>query len=137
MSSAAAPRRRGLQVPQGIRRRLSTVGDEAQEAAGRPAVTNPVVEREGELGHLAGHDLAVDDPGTLDDPADTQDRRFRVIDDGGRAIHAEHAVVVDRERAAGQFGGTERAVPGAPGPFGDGHGKLLKGVRLGIAYDGY
>src|ERR1700751_606129 len=112
MSSAAAPRRRGLQVPQGIRRRLNTVGDEAQEAAGRPAVTNPVVEREGELGHLAGHELDVDDTGTLDDPAVAQDRRFRVIDDGGRAIHAELAVVVDLELAAAQLGGTERAVPG-------------------------
>src|SRR6266702_2326504 len=101
MSSDAPPSGRGLQVPQGSRRGLNAVGDEAQEAAGRPAVADPMVERERALGHVAGHDLAVDDPGTLDDPADAQDRGLRVVDDGGRAIHAEYAEVVHRERAAG------------------------------------
>src|ERR1700688_5265548 len=130
MSSGAAPRRRGLQVPESLRRELNAVGDEAQEAACCSAVADPVVECERELGHLAGDDLAVDDPGTPDDPADAQDGHFRVIDDNGRAIYAEHAVIVDRERSARQVGGTERAFSGAPGPFGNCGGKLLKGVSL-------
>jgi hypothetical protein len=64
-----------------MRRRLNAVGDEAQEASGGSAVADPVIECERELSHLPGRDLALDDPGALEDPADPQDGNLGMIDD--------------------------------------------------------
>ena len=94
-----------------------------------------MIEGQRELGQVPGDHLAVHDPGPFDDPADAQDRHLGRIDDGGRAVHAEHAVIVDGEGPAGEFGGPQRALPGPQRGVGQRGGKLLQGAGLGIGND--
>ena len=54
----------------------------------------------------------VDHPRAVDDAAHAEDRDLRVVDDGGGAVDAEHAVVVHRERAAGEVRRGEAALAG-------------------------
>jgi hypothetical protein len=61
------------------------VGDVAQEAARGPAVADPVVEGQRQLGHLADGQLPADSPGPVDDPAQAEDRHLRVADPNGMA----------------------------------------------------
>ncbi len=51
----------------------------------------------------------VDHPRLVDDPADAEQGGLGVVDDRRGAVDAEDAVVVQRERAAGQVAGSERA----------------------------
>lgn len=61
-------------------------GDVAQEAARGPAVADPVVEGQRQLGHLADGQLPADSPGPVDDPAQAEDRYLRVVDPNGMAL---------------------------------------------------
>src|SRR5690606_17802058 len=81
------------------------VGHVAQEPARGAAVTHPVVERQRQLGDLADREPPVDHPGLVDDPADPEQRRLRMVDDRRGAVDAEHPVVVQGDRAAGELGG--------------------------------
>jgi hypothetical protein len=58
----------------------------AQEAARGPAVADPVVEGQRQLGHLADGQLPAGSPGPVDDPAQAQDRYLRVVDPNGMAL---------------------------------------------------
>ncbi len=97
--------------PTGVRARVVAAGTGARSRrrprAGSPAayaaVADPVVEHERELRDAPRHDRAVDDPRPLDEPADAEDRHLGVVDDRGRAVDAEAAVVVERERRAGEL----------------------------------
>jgi hypothetical protein len=82
-------------------RLLDAVGNVAEEAGSDGAVTDAVVEHQGELGELADGELAVDHPGPVENAAHAEDRDLGVIDDRGGAVHAEDAVVVQGEGAAG------------------------------------
>ena len=62
--------------------------------------------------------------GLGDDPADAEHRRLGVVDDRRGAVDAEHPVVVQRERAAGQLGRGEAARPGRLGQPGELGGQL-------------
>src|ERR1700678_4309552 len=100
MPAAIVGKPRGaLKVAEGGGGRLDAVGDVAEEAAGGAAVAGPVVEGQRQLGDLAHGELAVDHPRAIDDAAQAEDRDLRMVDDGGRPVHAEYAVVVHRERA--------------------------------------
>ena len=93
-----------LQVGEEGDRPLDAVGHVPQEAAGHAAVADPVVEGERQLGHLAHAPAGPSTTHGLSMIRPTPSmRRLRVVDDRRRAVDAEHAVVVQRERAAGQL----------------------------------
>src|ERR1700744_2968392 len=119
----------GSEITQRGNGRFDAVGHVAQESARPPASARPGFEGQRQLAALAGGDLPADDPGPVEDAADAQDRHFGVVDDGGRAVHAEDAVVVHGEGAAGQLGRGQPAGPGRLGPGGE-RGRQFPGGQL-------
>src|SRR5699024_8450706 len=75
-----------------------------QESRSYPTVGNPVIERQRQLSYLSSQNLSVDDPGPIDNSANTKNRDFRSIDDGGCAIGAKDAVIIQSKGATGQLG---------------------------------
>src|ERR1700761_270292 len=119
----------GSEITQRGNGRFDAVGHVAQEPARYAAVAHPVVEGQRQLADLAGGDLAVDDPGPVEDAADAEDCHLGMVDDGSRAVDAEDAVVVYGEGAAGQFGRGQTAGPGRLGAGGE-RGRQLPGGQL-------
>src|SRR5262249_27397757 len=128
---------RGLQVRDEQRRPLYAVRDVTQEAGGDIAVADPVVEGQAELGDLAYGELPVEHPRLVDDAAHPEQRRLRVVDDRSRAVHTEHAVVVERERAAGQPGRRQRARPRLREDLVEGGGQVERGEALRVVEHRY
>ena len=58
-----------------------------------------------------------------------------MVDDRGGAVDAEHAVVVHRERAAGQVGGGEAALAGRRGPLGQPGRQVPGGQPVRVVHD--
>src|SRR6185295_1782710 len=68
---------------------LQHPGDVGQEARAPLAVDVPVVEAQGQRGHLAYDDLVVHDPRLLLDRAEGEDRGLTGVDDRRPAVDAE------------------------------------------------
>src|SRR5882757_6577062 len=79
--------------------RFDCIGDCAHETGGRRAIADAMVEDERHLGDLSYGHLTVYDPGTVDDPAEAEDRYLRVVDDRCTAVDVERPVVVEGEGA--------------------------------------
>ncbi len=88
---------------------LDQLGHAPEEARGVPAVAHAMIEHQRQLRDAASDDLTVDNPRALDDAADAEDGDVGVIDDRGRAVDTEPAVVVQGEgRAAQALGWQDR-----------------------------
>src|SRR5215211_5526941 len=85
-----------------------------QEPEGGAAVEDAVVEGDFEVHHAAYGDGVVYHDGAFDDGFCGEDRRLRVIDDGGRDHAAEGAGVVDGEGPSRDVPCAELARAGAP-----------------------
>ena len=81
-------------------------------------------------------DLAVADDGPLRDPADAEDRHFRIVDDRGVEEPGELAGARHRERRAPQVLGGELAGAGLLGEPREVGGELVDGPRVAAADDG-
>jgi hypothetical protein len=72
----------------------------AEEPAGRPAGTGPVIEHERELTDLPGDHLTAHHPGPRDDPAEPEDGDLGIVDDRRAADNAAlRRVVLDQLQA--------------------------------------
>src|SRR5215217_2844770 len=85
-----------------------------QEPEGGAAVEDAVVEGDFEVHHAAYGDGVVYHDGAFDDGFCGEDRRLRVIDDGGRDHAAEGTGVVDGEGSSRDVCGIELTGAGAP-----------------------
>src|SRR5215469_18369229 len=74
--------------------------DVAQHCRSEFTVNDSVVERERERANLTHGELAVHDPGGVLNLPDGEYRRLARRDDRRSGVHAEHADVSDRDRAA-------------------------------------
>ena len=114
LSGVGSGHRRPQRRPQ--RRAIADAGFSMASATQRmkPAAVPPSQTRwsktKRHLGDLADHDLAVDHPRPVEDPAEAEDRDLRVVDDRRAAVDVEAAVVVQRERAGGQLLGGRPAL---------------------------
>ena len=97
-----------------VRRKSAAIG----------AVDRAVVAREGHRHHRPGDERPVARDRPLLDRADGEDRRLRRVEDGDELLHAVHAEVGDRERAALEVGGLQLAVARAGDEVGAGGGDL-------------
>src|SRR3954452_4433769 len=68
-----------------------------------PAVDDAVIERRGQVHHLADRYLTLMHDRALGDAVDADDRDLRVIDDRGCGEATERAEPGDRDRRAGQL----------------------------------
>src|SRR5450759_4841904 len=66
-------------------------------------------------------------PRAVDDPAYAEHGGLGVVDDRCRAVHAEHAVVVQGERPTRHLRGAEHAVAGQLGQLAQGSRELCRG----------
>src|SRR2546428_1475810 len=88
-----------------MRWRLNQSAERLQEARSRRAIDRLMVKCETEHHDVARHDLVANDRGLASDAAQTQNRTFRVIDDGGEGVDAQPSQIRDGERAAAKLGG--------------------------------
>ncbi len=95
-----------------------------------------MVEHERERDDLAHGQLSVDGPWPVDDPADAEHRDLGVVDDRGRPVDPEPAVVVEGEGSAGQGGRRVVALTGVGNQVGDGVAQLGRRHPLGAVDDG-
>ena len=98
--------------------------DGAQEACGVGTIDQAVVVRQCEVDHLSNRDdvaasVILDNDGTLDHGAGSEDGHLRLVDDGCIEECAAAAGVGESERTARQFVGTEFVATCAFGDVGD------------------
>lgn len=74
-----------------------------------------MIERQGQPGDFADGQLSVHHPRLVDDAAYAKHGNFGTVDDRRGAVDAEHPIVVQRERAAGQVSRGCLAVAGGGG----------------------
>src|SRR4029077_1144347 len=85
-------------------RRLFEIALDALDERGcLPAVDDAVIERRGQVHHLADYDLTVTHHRSLGDAVDADDRDLGVIDHRRRGEAAERAEAGDRDRRTGQL----------------------------------
>ena len=88
---------------------------------------------EGGLHHGADGEFAVANDGDLLDAADGEDRGVGRVDDGGEALHVEHAHVADAERGGAVLLVAEGAAVGAADEVLGGGGNLEQRFALAVA----
>src|SRR5450759_3096677 len=76
-------------------------------------------------------------PRAVDDPAYAEHGGLGVVDDRCRAVHAEHAVVVQGERPTRHLRGAEHAVAGQLGQLAQGSRELCRGHVARTVHDGH
>ena len=96
-----------------------------------------MVARERYVHHRGDADLAVDDDGRVLDGADREDRHLRRVEDGDEVLHAVHAQVRDRERAAVHVLARQLAATRPADEVGARAGDLLHRPSLGISDHGH
>ena len=79
---------------------LNQSAERLQEARSRRAIDRLMVKCETEHHDVARHDLVANDRGLASDAAQTQNRTFRVIDDGSEGVYALSPERGDREGAS-------------------------------------
>ena len=105
-----------------------------QEACGRPAVHQAMVEGQAQPDHLPRlHMIASPDRLRLD-AAHAEDGALRQVDDRRERVDAEHAQVGQREGAAGQLVGRTLAAAGAFGQRGCFGGELRQPLAIRPAH---
>src|SRR5579875_814978 len=95
-----------------------------------------MVEGEREGHHRAGEDSTVAHDGLFLQPANGENGRLWIVDNGGAATAAEAADVVEREGAAAQFGQRERAFARPLDQMLKPGGDLYERQAVGVAQDG-
>ncbi len=118
-----------------ICRSLDVLPDAPEEGRGIASVTNSMIICQGKRDNWPHDDSAGDNPGSVHDTADPEDRDFWEVNDGRGAVHVESAVIVQGECPTRPLRGTEHTVSSPVDNFRHPRAKVGSFEELGVPDD--